>query len=103
MARFLEAKLSEWEITDIILFGDCRPVHAAAIAIAKRHQIPHYVFEEGYLRPNWITLERAAPMAIPPCRTIRSGFWPRPRRCRHFKKGTHVDGLLDAGRAGYCL
>jgi len=55
---FLEAKLSEWEITDIILFGDCRPVHAAAIAIAKRHQIPHYVFEEGYLRPNWITLER---------------------------------------------
>lgn len=54
---YLETKLREWQITDIILFGDCRPLHAAAVRVAKRHNVPFFVFEEGYLRPNWITLE----------------------------------------------
>jgi len=55
---YLEARLREWNITDIILFGDCRPIHAAAIAVARKRDIPFFVFEEGYLRPNWITLEQ---------------------------------------------
>jgi capsular polysaccharide export protein len=55
--EFLRAKLREWNITDIILFADCRPIHTAAIKIASEQRIPYYVFEEGYLRPDWITLE----------------------------------------------
>lgn len=46
------------DISDIILFGDCRPVHQPAIACAKQLGIKTHVFEEGYFRPNWITLER---------------------------------------------
>lgn len=45
-------------ITDIVLFGDCRPLHRAAIALAHRHNVRVHVFEEGYLRPDWVTLER---------------------------------------------
>ncbi|WP_240775347.1 capsule biosynthesis protein [Neokomagataea tanensis] len=45
------------EITDVILFGDCRPLHSAAIAVCARLHIPVHVFEEGYLRPDWVTLE----------------------------------------------
>ena len=45
-------------ITDLVLFGDCRPVHRPAIALAKRLGIRVHVFEEGYFRPYWITLER---------------------------------------------
>jgi capsular polysaccharide export protein len=45
-------------VTDLIVFGDCRPVHAAAIAIASTRGIRVHVFEEGYIRPDWITLER---------------------------------------------
>jgi capsular polysaccharide export protein len=41
----------------IILFGDCRPVHRPAIEIAQARNISIWVFEEGYLRPGWITLE----------------------------------------------
>lgn len=45
-------------ITDIVLFGDCRPVHRPAIARAQAQGIRVHVFEEGYFRPYWITLER---------------------------------------------
>ncbi|CAP42652.1 capsule biosynthesis protein [Bordetella petrii] len=44
--------------TDIVLFGDCRPVHQPAIALAKQMGIHVHVFEEGYFRPYWVTLER---------------------------------------------
>ncbi|MGP3698635.1 capsule biosynthesis protein [Rhodobacter sp. NSM] len=45
-------------ITDIVLYGDTRPVHAQAIAIAKARGLTVHVFEEGYLRPYWVTYER---------------------------------------------
>lgn len=44
--------------TDIVMFGDCRPIHAPAIDIARRRGMRLWVFEEGYLRPGWITLEQ---------------------------------------------
>ncbi|MGB0960501.1 MAG: capsule biosynthesis protein, partial [Halocynthiibacter sp.] len=50
--------LREKGITDIVLYGDTRPVHAAAIKIAKENNIEIHVFEEGYLRPYWVTYER---------------------------------------------
>ncbi len=45
-------------ITDIALYGDVRPIHAEAIAIARHLGLAIHVFEEGYLRPYWITYER---------------------------------------------
>ncbi|WP_251978347.1 capsule biosynthesis protein [Salinicola avicenniae] len=45
-------------ITDQIVFGDCRPVHRDVIRAARRFGIRNHVFEEGYFRPYWITLER---------------------------------------------
>jgi capsular polysaccharide export protein len=45
------------EITDIVLFGDCRPIHAAAIQVSRDLNLPVHVFEEGYIRPDWVTLE----------------------------------------------
>jgi capsular polysaccharide export protein len=44
--------------TDIVLFGDCRTVHAPVHRIAQRQGINVHVFEEGYVRPHWITLEK---------------------------------------------
>lgn len=45
--------------TDIVfLFGDCRPIHQAAHGVATRMGIEVGVFEEGYLRPDFVTLER---------------------------------------------
>jgi capsular polysaccharide export protein len=76
-------------ITDIVLFGDCRPLHRIAIKLAAHRGIPVHVFEEGYLRPSWITHElggvnaysslprdadwyRAAAEALPPWEAVPS-------------------------------
>ena len=45
-------------ITDIVLYGDTRPVHRTAIEIARQRGIETHCLEEGYIRPNWITYER---------------------------------------------
>jgi capsular polysaccharide export protein len=55
---FLSGRLAEWGVTDVVLMADCRPLHYHAIRVARALQLSVYVFEEGYLRPNWITLER---------------------------------------------
>lgn len=45
-------------VTDIVLYGDTRPVHAKAVARAKTLGLRVHVFEEGYMRPFWVTYER---------------------------------------------
>ncbi|HWI87527.1 MAG TPA: capsular biosynthesis protein [Sphingomonas sp.] len=55
--RFLAKILAQRSITDILLFGDCRPLHSVAIAVAGRLGVKIHVFEEGYVRPDFVTLE----------------------------------------------
>ncbi|GHC67078.1 capsule biosynthesis protein [Neogemmobacter tilapiae] len=50
--------LDERQITDIVLYGDTRPIHAHAIRAAKARGLRVHVFEEGYMRPYWATYER---------------------------------------------
>ena len=54
---FLQRLMLDADPTDMILHGDCRPMHRVAIELANRRGIAVHVFEEGYLRPDWITLE----------------------------------------------
>jgi capsular polysaccharide export protein len=44
-------------VTDLVVYGDCRPYHRLAIAELKELGIRIHVLEEGYLRPNWVTCE----------------------------------------------
>ena len=57
-SRFIFKLYKKHQITDIILYGDCRSLHQVAIERAKTAGIVVHVFEEGYIRPNWITYER---------------------------------------------
>ncbi|MBI1416114.1 MAG: capsule biosynthesis protein CapA [Limimaricola sp.] len=45
-------------ITDLVLYGDVRPIHAQAVARAKAQGVRVHVFEEGYMRPYWVSYER---------------------------------------------
>ncbi|SFI49905.1 capsule biosynthesis protein [Celeribacter neptunius] len=45
-------------VTDIVLYGDTRPVHALAIEKARALGLTIHVFEEGYIRPYWVSYER---------------------------------------------
>lgn len=53
----LEELLQKHLITDLVLYGDTRPVHAEAIRCAQTRGVHIHIFEEGYLRPYWITYE----------------------------------------------
>jgi capsular polysaccharide export protein len=55
--EFLDQVIVDNAISDVILFGDCRPLHRAAIRVAERRLLRIHVVEEGYLRPDWITFE----------------------------------------------
>jgi len=54
----LAALIDEKRITNIALYGDTRPIHACAVALARARGLTVHVFEEGYLRPYWVTYER---------------------------------------------
>jgi capsule polysaccharide modification protein KpsS len=55
---FFEELVKQRRIDGIVLFGDCRPLHRLAIARARELGVEVFVFEEGYLRPDFVTLER---------------------------------------------
>lgn len=71
---FFEQLATERAIDGVILFGDCRPLHRAAIERARRRGIDVFVFEEGYLRPDFVTLEKGGV----------NGHSSMPRDPRHF-------------------
>lgn len=54
----LQSLIADKGVTDLVLYGDTRPIHSEAVTIAKARGLTVHVFEEGYLRPYWITYER---------------------------------------------
>jgi capsular polysaccharide export protein len=55
---FLQTLVADGNYEAIFLFGDCRPIHRPVGDIAAAAGCPVWVFEEGYFRPSYITLER---------------------------------------------
>lgn len=55
---FLNRICEEKRIDTIMLFGDCRGMHRIANEHAEAQGIEVFVFEEGYIRPDYITMER---------------------------------------------
>ncbi len=49
--------LNEHSITDVMLFGDCRDHHITALEFCRQNGVTIWVFEEGYIRPDWVTME----------------------------------------------
>ena len=54
---FVKVFLEENKIDSVFLFGDCRFYQRVVIEIAKAFNLKVFVFEEGYLRPHYITME----------------------------------------------
>lgn len=55
--QWLRALLIVKRIDAVVLFGQTRPLHMAARAVARELGVEVFVFEEGYLRPDYVTLE----------------------------------------------
>ncbi len=61
---FLDAFLEQHGVTDIVYYGDRKPYHQVAAKLARQRGIKCFAYEFGYLRPDWITLERGGMSAF---------------------------------------
>ena len=55
---YFDALLDQLQVDVVMLFGDCRQIHLSIHEIVHRRGLKIGVFEEGYVRPDFITLER---------------------------------------------
>ena len=55
---FASKLISDKGIDAVFLFGDCRPIHEPIRSICIALNVKVFVFEEGYLRPGFYTLEQ---------------------------------------------
>jgi capsular polysaccharide export protein len=56
--QWLSRLISREGVTDLITYGDSSAYAAAAIELARELGLRIHVMEQGYFRPDWITLER---------------------------------------------
>lgn len=89
-AAFFEQLLIDRKIDIVLLFGDCRPMHREAHAIATRRGLEIGVFEEGYIRPDYITLERFGVNGYSLIPRMPAFYFRNPR--------VHVPSTLHVGR-----
>lgn len=57
-SSFIQDVIVQNNFTDVIMLGDTRPIHKAALDVANRLGLITHILEEGYFRPGWLTLER---------------------------------------------
>ncbi|MEM6906472.1 MAG: capsule biosynthesis protein CapA, partial [Pseudomonadota bacterium] len=57
-ADWLAFRLEMLPVTDIVVYGDTRPVHRTAIELARARHLRVHILEEGYLRPRFVSYER---------------------------------------------
>lgn len=55
---FLTDFIIKNQIDAVVCFNDCRPLHSVAKQVCGQEKTDFFVFEEGYLRPDYITLEQ---------------------------------------------
>ena len=67
---WLEDLIERRGVTDIVLYGDARPIHRIALDLAKRRNLTSHCFEEGYIRPSWVTYERTGTNGYSPLMSI---------------------------------
>lgn len=68
--------LGDWidDFTDVIVFGDTSPHARAVLDQGRLRGLATWVLENGYFRPDWITLERAGVNAEGCCPSHPDGY-----------------------------
>jgi len=105
---FFGQLLQDHAIDCVVLFGQSRQYHQAAIALCKSQGLPVVVLEEGYFRPGYITMELGGVNGFSD--TLARYIWHPERDAapitpdftpRHFQKmawhaSRHYQALWDA-------
>jgi capsular polysaccharide export protein len=92
--RYLSAFIAREGVTDIVYFADRLPYHRAARQVARACGVRAVTFEFGYLRPDWITLERSGMSA-------QSHFPEDPGTIRRIAAEVSAPDLNERYRYGF--
>jgi capsular polysaccharide export protein len=55
---WLQGLIERSGITDLVTYGDSSPYSVKALVLGQSLNLRLHVFEQGYFRPDWVTLER---------------------------------------------
>ncbi|MFC6669061.1 hypothetical protein [Marinobacterium aestuariivivens] len=91
---FLVDLLDRHGIDQVLLFGDCRPLHRRAIEQLRQRSIQFHVYEEGYFRPNWITLESGGTNGFSSLPKDPEWYRNQADQIPHYDDGNLVGGSL---------
>lgn len=98
---YVRHRLEADKVTDVILHGEERPYHRVAIEEARRLGIQVNVVEMGYLRPDWVTLERDglssnSHFPADPAYIVQAAAnLPEPDWARRFRQTFLAEALYD--------
>ncbi len=56
--KALTDRLAAWNIDTVFLYSDCRKIHETLFTLDGFENLEVFTFEEGYFRPDHVTLER---------------------------------------------
>lgn len=84
-SEWIQQRIVAHGVTDIVLYGDTRPIHRIALEVAKTLDVRTHCLEEGYMRPSWVTYERTGNNGNSPLMSLSLpamakciGSWMRP-------------------------
>jgi len=92
------------QFTDVVVMGDMRAIHQPVYPLAKQYGATVHVFEEGYFRPNLVTLERGGVNANSPLPRDADWYRKAAEQLPAFPKGEPVSNpiwLLAAHEVNY--
>ena len=73
--------MDEEQVTDLHVFGDWRPLHREAVLLASVRGIRVWAYEEGYLRPDYITMEQGGVNGLSSLPNTREGMAELAAHC----------------------
>ena len=73
--------MDEEQVTDLHVFGDWRPLHREAVLLARVRGIRVWAYEEGYLRPDYITMEQGGVNGLSSLPNTREGMAELAAHC----------------------
>ncbi len=103
--RLYRGRLEDWPawladlcaregVSDILYYADRQPYHRAAIPVARAQGVRAWAIENGYLRPDWITMEPEAMGAF-------SRFTREPREIRRLAAAAPAPDLARRHGHGF--
>jgi capsular polysaccharide export protein len=99
--HYLEEFIRRHRVTDLVMLGDGRDYHAAAVEVGQALALRIHIIEHGYLRPDWLTVEPDGmsaysrfPQDPEAIRALAQGQPPAPRN-RLYSSSFLVYALYD--------